>query len=181
MGIVVLATWKRYAKKASEDATGEELYQTFLDSAESIVKTYLGYDPTSQTYTAQALVGTGLPSLQLKAKPVTALTSVSVDGSARTVGDFTIDGERITDKNGVIFPLNSAVVATYTAGYATVPAIIKLTIMDIASLLSMNAGEQVGVSSVTFDGGNTRQFINYNNFDKQLNRLADFRLVRMAA
>lgn len=183
MEIVVLETWKRYAKKPDEDTTGEELYQTFLDSAEEIVKTYLGFDPVSRIYTAQALVGTGLSSLQLKAKPVTALTALSIDGAAQDVADFSIDGERITFKDGSAFPLNSTIIATYTAGYSilSMPALIKLTIMDIASLLSMNAGEQVGVSSVTFDGGNTRQFINYNNFDKQLNRLADIRLVRLAA
>lgn len=182
MGIVALETWKRYAKKPTEDTVGEELYQVFLDSAEEIVKQYLGFDPVSRIYTAQALIGTGLSSLQLKAKPVTALTSLSVDGAAQDVADYSIEGERITHKNGALFPLHSAILATYTAGYSalSMPAIIKLTIMDIASLLSMNAGEQVGVSSVTFDGGNTRQFINYNNFDKQLSRLADLRLVRMA-
>ena len=178
MGIVTLATWKKYARKPDDDAAGEALYQTFLDAAETIVEEHLGFDPVSQTYTAQALVGTGFDSLQLKAKPITVLTSVSVDGVLRTVADFLIEGERITDKNGLIFPAGSAVLCTYTAGYATIPALISLTIMDIASLLSMNQGDNIGVSSVTFDGGNTRQFINYNTFAKQLSRLANIRLVR---
>jgi hypothetical protein len=38
---VALADFKKYANKREEDATGEALYQTYIDSAEQIVKDYL--------------------------------------------------------------------------------------------------------------------------------------------
>ena len=182
MGLVTLATWKVYARKADGDATLEALYQTFVDSAEQIVKDYLGYNPASQTYTSESYYGSGTSSLTLKAKPITAIASITVNGVARTVADYTIDGERITNKNGEIFGRADLIVITYTAGYATNDTrlgLIILTCMDIASLLSMNAGDNIGVTSVTMDGGNSRTFVNYNNFSKQLSRLASLRLARL--
>jgi hypothetical protein len=181
MSIVELATWKSYSKVPTQDAAGEAAYQICVDSAEYLVKERLGYDPASQAYTAQILRGTGRADIQLKAKPISLLSSVTVDGEARTIADFLVDGERIEDKNGKLFPDDALVVVTYTAGYAAaaMPAIIKLTIMDIASLLAMNRGENIGVSSFVGDGGMSRTFINYNNFDKQISRLEDLRLVRL--
>jgi len=182
MGLVTLATWKAYAKKADGDATLEALYQTFVDSAEQIVKDYLGYNPASQTYTSQTYYGSGTSSLTLKAKPITAIASITVNGVSKTVGDYTIDGERITNKNGEIFGRSDIIVITYTAGLSagdTRLGLVILTCMDIASLLSQNAGDNIGVSSVTMDGGNSRTFVNYNDFRKQLARLASLRLARL--
>jgi hypothetical protein len=182
MALVVLATWKKYAKKSDDDVTGEALYQTFLDSAEQIVKDYLGYDPASQTYTAQELDGNGSSSIVLKAKPITALSAITINGVSRGTTDFDIEGERITDSTGALMWIDCPVVVTYTAGLSAGDmrlSLIQLTIMDIASLLSMNNGDNIGVSSVTLDGGNTRSFVNYNNFSKQLARLANLKLARL--
>lgn len=181
MSIVELATWKAYSKVPAQDAAGEAAYQICLGSAEFLVKERLGYDPATQVYAAQILRGTGRADIQLKAKPVSLLSSVTVDGEARTILDFLIEDERIEDKNGKLFPVDALVVATYTAGYAagSMPAIIKLTIMDIASLLAMNRGENIGVSSFVGDGGMSRTFVNYNNFDKQLSRIEGLRIVRL--
>ena len=182
MGLVTLATWKAYAKKADGDATLEALYQTFVDSAEQIVKDYLGYNPASQTYTSETYYGSGTSSLTLKSKPITAIASITVNGVSKTVGDYTIDGERITNKYGEIFGRSDIIVITYTAGLSagdTRLGLVILTCMDIASLLSQNAGDNIGVSSVTMDGGNSRTFVNYNDFRKQLARLASLRLARL--
>ena len=187
MGLVTLATWKVYARKAAGDSSAEglaleALYQMFLDSAEQIAKDYLGYDPASQTYTSQTYYGSGTSSLTLKAKPITALSSLSVNGVSKTVSDYTIDGERITNKNGEIFGRSDIIVITFTAGLSagdTRLGLVILTCMDIASLLSQNAGDNIGVSSVTMDGGASRTFVNYNDFRKQLSRLASLRLARL--
>lgn len=177
-GYVDLDSFKKYANKRAEDATGEALYQTYIDSAESIVQDYLSYDPESQAYT-HTIDGSGLSYIQLKAKPVTVLTSVTIDGTARNIADFTTDAERLYFKTGELFALGSSIVVAYTAGWAAVPGIIKLTVMRIASLLSMEAGENIGVTSTSFDGGNSRTFINYTNFDKYLAALSSHRVVRL--
>jgi hypothetical protein len=175
---VALADFKKYANKREEDATGEALYQTYIDSAEQIVKDYLAYDPASQVYT-HTLPGSGLTYLQLKAKPVTVLTSVTADGTARNVADFRLEDERLYDKTRAIFSTASEIVVVYTAGWVAVPGIIKLAVMRIASLLSQEAGENIGVTSTSFDGGNSRTFINYTNFAKYLAPLSSFRVVRL--
>jgi hypothetical protein len=186
MGLCTLATWKVYAKKTDGDATAqgvalEALYQVFLDSAEQIVREYLGYDPASQTYTSQAYWGNGSSSIVLKAKPITDLSSISINGVADSVGDWLIDGERLTEKSGAIYSKADAFLVTFTAGLAAGAALnlVILTCMDIASLLSQNMGDNIGVSSVSLDGGNSRTFINYNNFEKQLARLANLKLARL--
>jgi len=176
--MVILATWKRYAKKMED--TDDVLYQLYVDAAEKIVTDYLGYEPTFQQYT-HSFLGEGKIYLQLKAKPIAILTSVTVDGVAKTISDFTIDEEFITEKNGNPFPAGSTVVVEYTAGNVTITQGILMVCMQIASLLSMQAGENIGVSSVTFDGGNTRSFVNYADFSKQLAAIKSYRIARFKA
>lgn len=178
MSYVTLATWKKYANKREEDATGEALYQLYIDAAEQIVSDYLSYSPSSTTYT-HTLKGTGRDAIQLKAKPVTILTSVTVDDVARDVSDMILDNELMTDTTGDIFDVDADVVVVYTAGWASVPALIQMAVMEIASLLSLQSGENIGVSSTSFDGGNTRSFINYTNFDKYLRPIAPYKVVRL--
>jgi len=178
VGYVDLATWKKYANKKEEDAAGEALYQTFLDSAESIVEDYLSYSPDLQAYT-HTIAGNDDTVIQLRAKPVTVLTSVTINGVSRSVADFSLEDEYLTDKTGQCFAVGSTIVVAYTAGYATAPGIIQLTVMRIASLLSMEAGENIGVTSTSFDGGNSRTFINYTNFAKYLSAISNYRVVRL--
>jgi hypothetical protein len=178
MSYVDLVDFKKYANKREEDATGEALYQVYIDSAEQIVKDYLAYDPASQVYT-HTLPGSGLSHIQLRAKPVTVLTSVTVDGASRNVADFRLEDERLYDKTGGIFSTASEIVVVYTAGWVSMPGIIKLVAMEIASLISMGSGENIGVTSTSFDGGNSRTFINYTNFAKYLAPLSSFRVVRL--
>lgn len=178
MSYVQLAIWKKYAKKQEDDAAGEALYQQYIDAAENIVADYLSYSPASASYT-HTLTGSGRSSIQLKAKPVTALTSVTVDGVARNVADFSLDDERITDTTGAVFARGSTIVVEYTAGWSTVPALIQMAAMEIASLLSLQAGENIGVNSTTFDGGNTRSFLNYTSFEKYLRPLSRYKVVRL--
>lgn len=178
MGIVALSTFKKYAKKLEDDSAGEALYQIYLDAAEAVVEKYLGYSPVLKDYD-ETLYGAGRDTIQLRAKPVTELTAVTVDGTPRDVADFRLDGELLIDKTGAIFPRGAAVRVEYKAGWATVPADIQLCILQIASLKGMEAGENIGVTATSFDGGNSRTFINYTDFRKWLKELSSYRVVRL--
>ncbi len=178
MSYVLLDVWKKYARKQDSDTDGEALYQLYIDAAEKIVEDNLSYSPASASYT-HTLVGSGMAYLQLRAKPITELTSVTVDGISRDVGDFYINDEYITDITRAAFPNGATIIVEYTAGWAAVPALIQMAVMEIASLLSLQAGENIGVSSTTFDGGNTRSFINYTSFEKYLRPLSSYRVVRL--
>jgi hypothetical protein len=176
MSLATVDQFKAYARKADE-AEGAALYQVFLDAAEAIVVDYLGYSPAAAAY-AHTFFGDGKPYLSLRA-PIISLDSLTVDGTARAVVDFVIDGAMITDKTGARFTAGAVIVAGYHGGFATVPGLVVLTVLRIAALLSVEAGENIGVTSQSFDGGNSRSFLNYTNFDKYLKPLAGLRVIRL--
>jgi len=177
MGILTLAEFKKYAKKMDDDAAGEALYQSYIDAAESVVADFLAYAPAQDSY-VHTFYGDGKPYLALKARPV-ELTSVTVGGVSRLIADFIVEDEIITDSTGNLFAVGSLVVVAYDGGFSPVPGIIKITALEIAALLSMEAGENIGVTSTTFDGGNTRSFLNYTKFDKYLSKLERYRIRRL--
>ena len=57
-----------------------------------------------------------------------------------------------------------------------VPSLVKTTILRIATLMLMEAGENIGVSGKSF-ADNSRSFISYTNYSKYLNPLQTFREV----
>lgn len=179
MAIVSVDDFKVYAKKLDGDVATEALYQTFVDSAETIVEDFLGYDPESQTYSGQTFYGDGRKYLQLKAKPITALTALTIDGVAEDVLDYSFDDDTILRIDGTEFYPGATIAVSYTAGYTTVPEPIKAAVLRISALLSVEAGENIGVTSQSFDGGNTRSFINYTNYDKYLQPIAKYKLFRL--
>lgn len=59
-------------------------------------------------------------------------------------------------------------------GLTSCPDIIKLTIKRIATLLLMEAGENIGVTSKSMPD-NSRTFINYTNYFKYLRPIQNYR------
>lgn len=57
-----------------------------------------------------------------------------------------------------------------------IPAIVRLTILRISTLMLMEAGENIGVSGKSF-ADNSRSFISYTNYMKYLNPLQTYRKV----
>lgn len=57
-----------------------------------------------------------------------------------------------------------------------VPSIVRLTILRIATLMLMEAGENIGVSGKSF-ADNSRTFISYTNYLKYLSPLQTYRKV----
>lgn len=58
----------------------------------------------------------------------------------------------------------------------TVPNLVKLTILRIATLMLMEGGENIGISGKSFSD-NSRTFISYTNYMKYLSPLQTFREV----
>lgn len=172
MSIATVAELKAFARKADSDATGEALYQLFLDSAEAVIVDYIGYNPTAATL-SNTIFGDGKPYLPLRA-PIISLTTLTVDGVSKTVGNYALDFNSIIDPTGNLFLAGSVVVAGYQGGFSSVPAAIKHAELQIASLMSMEQGENIGTSGSSFDGGNSRTFISYTKFDKYLAKLAQY-------
>jgi hypothetical protein len=177
MSIVTVEEFKKYANKRAEDTAGEELYGYYVEAAAAVVSDFLGFSPEYNDY-VHSFYGDGVPYLALKARPV-ELASVTVAGLARTISDFIVEDEIITEKNGVVFPTGALVIVRYAGGWDEIPGIIKVTILEIAALFAMEAGENIGVTGTSFDSGSTRTFTNYTRFDKYLHKLTKYRVVRL--
>lgn len=166
MSLVTVAQLKAYARKADADTAGEALYQVYLDRAEALVVKRLGYAPASASRT-ETLYGDGKPYLDVAA-PIISLTSITIDGVAETLADWTIDGSTLTRTSGEAVPVGSVAVVVYSGGWATIPPTIIGVILELATMMLMRSGENIGVNSRSFDGGDSRVFANLKDYEPYL-------------
>jgi hypothetical protein len=184
MSYVNIEELKEYSGAHEED----NLLQNYIDSAENIVNTYLGYSPTLHNYT-QYFDGTGTNELQLKAKPIANIISAEIDGQSIPVSEFynTFNSEFIYCNQ--IFPTGKRnIKIEYDAGWGItvdddtangdyLPRIIKMTVLRIASLLQTESDGNIGVTSKSFGDSGNRSFINTVSFDKYLIQLSTFKIL----
>jgi hypothetical protein len=165
-----------------------DLQQNYIDSAENIVNTYLGYSPTLHHY-LQYFDGTGTNELQLKAKPITAIINVEINGENIPLSEFStfFDNEFIY-YNKIFLYGKRNIKVEYEAGYGItidddvansqyVPSIIKMTVLRIAALLQSESDSNIGIQSKTFADSGTRTFINTVNFEKYLIQISNYKLL----
>jgi len=143
---------------------------------------YLGYDPISKEY-ASIISGYGSPDVQLRAQPISEISSLKVDGVSLDPDDFISDKERIINKNlDLCFTEGTNnVLVSYTAGYKDeeVPGTIKLTILRIAALMLSETGGNIGITSKSFDQGGSRTFTNTRDYSPYLKVLDPIRVERI--
>ena len=60
-----------------------------------------------------------------------------------------------------------------------IPEIIKSTILRIAAILQSESDSNIGVTSKSFGDSGNRTFINYTNFDKYLQPISSYRILRI--
>ena len=150
-----------------------------LKSAQEIVTRTLGFDPESGAHT-DFISGIGNNRLYLFAHPVTAVSSVELNGISIPSTEYTIHDTYLRLKEGVWPVGDENVLVSYTAGWSalTLPDTIKTVILEIATLLLMEAGENIGVTGKSF-GENSRNFINRTNFTNWLKNLDPYKIVRL--
>ena len=148
----------------------------YCKAAMEAVRDYLGYDPESQTYT-QTVKGDGGSLAALQAMPITEITSLSVDGIEADPDELEVETENyICFKDNSIFQKGSRYTVTFTAGWATVPDIIKMAALQIASLMWESAGGNLAVSSTSFADTGSRVFNNFTS-DRFLKQIAQYKRV----
>ncbi len=113
------------------------------DSAQAIVRGYCRQELTTATYSGVLLpIEVEGPSyiVRLPQRPVTAVSSVSVNGVTYTLGtDYAWNGYgdylrlRKVDESSASFEDWPLATVTYTAGFATVPADIKAVALAVAA------------------------------------------------
>lgn len=155
------------------------LKESILKATQEIVTNYLGFNPESEQRD-DFISGIGTNRLYLFAHPVTLVASVKIDGAALLSDEYTIDDNYLRMKQGV-WPLGiENVEVVYTAGWSaqTLPQTVKMVILQIATLMLQEAGENIGITGKSF-GENSRTFINYTNFEKWLKKLDPYRIMRL--
>lgn len=179
--IVDITTFDEYTGN-HEDSTGAVALKTnYLQSAEEIVINYLGFDPTaSNTSHEEIISGIGINKVYTRHKPINQVVSIKVNGVELTPADYVAEGDSIRLASGV-FPVGiDNVVASFKSGWTSqnMPSVIKMTIMQIASLMLQESNGNIGVTGKSF-GDNSRSFVNYTNYDKWLAKLDGLKVVRL--
>ena len=166
--------------EASDAVTA--LKTSILKSAQEIVSNYIGFDPESAQRT-DWISPIGNNRLYLFAHPITAVSSVELNGVSIPSTDYTIQDRYLRLNSGVWPEGIETVKVTYTAGWSAsgnnaLPDTIKMVILQIATLMLMEGGENIGVTGKSFSE-NSRTFINYTNFSKWLQKLDEYKIVRL--
>ena len=115
-----------------------------------LVTAYTGQLIESATYTHTLLIGTDR-TIRLPQRPVTAVTSVTIDGTLLTADtDWDWDGvsPSIALDGYTLDAEEWTAVVVYTAGYASVPADVKAATLSVAAAIYAGAP---GVTSESID------------------------------
>lgn len=152
---------------------------SILRSAQEIVSNYIGFDPES-AQRDDWISAIGNNRLYLLAHPVTQVTSVELNGVEVPQTAYSVHDRYLRLNNGVWPEGLENVKVVYTAGWSseTLPDTIRMVILQIATLMLMEAGENIGVTGKSF-GENSRTFINYTNMSKWLSKLDEYKIVRL--
>lgn len=177
MAYLTTTLLKTFSNKVPDDDT---LLQNYCDAAEQIIEEFLGYSPESATYTTEAY---GLDSkyFALEAKPITAISAITIDGESGVTTDFKIvkNSNYIAFDDESLFDSGVKYSVTYTAGYSTVPAPIVTAGLQIASLLSESEGGNVAVTSTSFLDSASRTYQSFKP-DRFLDPISKYKLVEVS-
>lgn len=156
-----------------------DLKTTILGAAQQTVSDYLGYDIESAERD-DFVSGIGQNKLYLYALPVTEVSHVLHCGREIPASAYTFGDRYLRLNSGVFASGIDNYEVIYTAGWteATLPEIVKLTVLQIASLMLQETEGNIGITGKSF-AENSRTFINYTNFDKWLKKLDPYRVVRL--
>jgi len=162
--LVTLADVKTFLGMANV-STGDAILETIIEAVSASMSNEASPDLKPATYTAEKYDGTGKSYLYLDHYPVTTLTTVVEDGATLVKDtDFFIDmDEGLLEKARSNWPWydvqatwttkNQAVVVTYAAGYAAVPADIKLDcLIEVGRKYAMVDHKMFGESSRSVEG-----------------------------
>ena len=139
MAIVTLADAKAQLNIPASDTSGDIELQGYVDAAIAAVETQLGQVVDRRTVVDQLDFASNMTAFLLRSAPVISLTSiVSLDGTQTwtvTPPTMHVDGASgcVTVLSGP--PVKGSVLATYEAGYTTVPAHFRLAALIIVQHL----------------------------------------------
>lgn len=133
-----------------------------IAEAETTVRGELDQEVDAVVGDVAGLVGNGRDIILLPQMPVTAVTSVAVDGDLLEEGvDYRWNRYGILTRLEGCWPLDADVTVTYDHGYAVVPRAVKQVTVQVAGRAWVNpaggalASESLGDRSVSYDNART--------------------------
>lgn len=171
--IVTRDEFAKYSNVCTDD--NDTLQELYIQSAEDILFNYLGYDPTAQNY-RRVFNGNGESYLRLGVKPIWLVAEVIIGNAAQDLANITFDNDTIYFLNGKFPEGKGNITVDFSAGYTKIPAIMKMTVLRIATLLQSEGDSNIGISSKSFEDSGTRVFQNYTNYDKYLIQCSKYKL-----
>lgn len=161
-----------FANKVPDES--DTLPASYCQAAMEAVEDYLGYNP-EQSERTTLVKGDGGALAALEAMPISQISELTVDGAAADATALEVQSENyICFKDGSPFAKGSRYEVTYTAGWSSVPSLIKTTALQIASLLWESAGGNLAVSSTSFADTGSRVFNNFTA-DRFLKQIAKYK------
>lgn len=158
----------------TEDAV--RLKVQLLQSAQEVVEEYLNYHLVSGLHFDHH-TGFNNSMIIFENKPVSMVLGVTVNG--QDFEDYGFDFEHLYRTDGGIFRNGDRVEIEYETSVTSVPPLVKTTILRIATLMLMEAGENIGVTGKSLPDGNSRTFINYSDYSKYLKPLSSYRIFKL--
>ena len=178
--IVAVDTFNAYSGNYEDSADAAALKVAFLESAEEIISSYLSYHPEERLYQDVILTGTDSPHLLLPSRNIKELISLSLDGKETDCSEMILLDDRIRFRDHKRkFSKGCPVSISYQGGWKAdeMPAVIRLSIMRIATLMLSETNGNIGLTGKSF-ADNSRTFINYSNYKKYLEPLDGLRIAR---
>lgn len=172
--IVTIAELNSYLNNFESSSEVTALKQSVVESAEAVVIDYLGYNPIAHIH-EEYYMGSGNKYLYPDAKHILSFNYMTED--EEYIEDVCQRNDAFYRKAG--FDPNREYYVSYVAGWRPelMPAIIKTTILRIASLMWLETGGNIGLSART-SPDNSKTFISYNNYNKYLAPLESYRIIR---
>jgi len=163
MSVISLAQAKEYLKIDYDDQ--DTVIQMMIDGAEEWLERFCGISFSTSDY-AENIFSEGGYNLWPKYRPVNSITSVAYNGATVDTDDYVLDGNSIRRVGNRRWKEYYQYTVRYNAGYSTVPAGLKMVILQLIAKAFLNVGgresEQSENWSVSWDNlidGQIRQMI----------------------
>lgn len=148
--LTTLANVKAFIPSMGTVTTFDALLGRLITAASSWIKSYLNRDILTTTY-VETLDGTGTTGLMVGQYPITALTSLVVDGKDVTA-DAIFNRRMIRLKTGKFYTGVGNVVVNYTAGYAAAPSDLEQACIELVAW-RFRERERLGLASKSLQTG----------------------------
>lgn len=148
--LTTLANVKAFIPSMGTVTTFDALLGRLITAASSWIKSYLNRDILTTTY-VETLDGTGTTGLMVGQYPITALTSLVVDGKDVTA-DAIFNRRMIRLKTGKFYTGVGNVVVNYTTGYAAAPSDLEQACIELVAW-RFRERERLGLASKSLQTG----------------------------